>query len=68
MRVFKIPFDIKREEKIFRRIFKFKASCLFDARCIKYTLTCYTTSNSIKNNFYYANCKFLFIVYLPKNR
>lgn len=51
MKVFKVPFDMKREEKIFGRLFKFKASNIFNASRIKFSIICNPYTKSY-NNFY----------------
>lgn len=47
MRVFKVPFDIKREEKIFRWVFKYKTSYLPYASMFKFCNHYYSIANSI---------------------
>lgn len=59
MKVFKVPFDMKREEKIFGRLFKFKTSNLFNACSIEFSIICNSYTKNY-NNFYY-NYYFYFL-------
>lgn len=68
MRVFKVPFDTKKEEKIFRWLFKFKTGNVFNATIRKFCNICYTNGYAIKNITCYNDIYVSIIVHISKNQ